>query len=139
MTAWPCHTFPCRSPGGGQEPPLVVVPATGSKDELSGMVISLNVSINIGGKELTSPCVPLLLSFRLEKELIQPRTHFPRQLYTTNSLIKMYFIFLQKSLFWELCSHKACCFLFLASFKRPGLAAFISECTRHMLQPSEHC
>lgn len=81
----------------------------------------------------------LLLSFRPEKELVQPRTHFPPQLYTTIGLIKMYFICLQKSLFWALYSRKVCCFLFLASFKKPGLAAYISECTRHMEQPSEPC
>lgn len=131
------------APTPAKSPPLLWFQLQGLRTAArmgcQGTVISLSISINTDGKQQMSIWVFLLLSFRPEKELVWPRTHFPPQLYTTIGLIKMYFICLQKSLFWALYSCKALCFPFLASFKRPGLAAYISECTRHMVQPSEHC
>lgn len=103
------------------------------------MEIVLIASINIDGKGQMSIWIYFLLSFGPEKELLQPKPHFPPHLCTTIGLIKMNFICLQKSLFWALNTHRTSCFLFLASFKRTGLAARQSECTRHMLEPSEHC
>lgn len=140
----PLHiSVPAEAPTVAKSPHLLWFQLQGLRTAArmgwQGMVIALIVSINTEGKEQASIWTRLLLSFRPEKELVQPRMHFPPQLYTTIGLIKMYFICLQKSLFWALYSHKACCFLFLASFKRTDLAAYISECTRHMLQPSEHC
>lgn len=121
--------------------PLAVVagPKDSSEWDRQRMATFLIASIYIDGNGQVIIWIYFLLSFGPEKELLQPKPHFPRHLYTTIGLIKMNFICLQKSPFWALNTPATCCFLFLASFKWTGLAARRSECTRHMLEPTEHC
>lgn len=107
-----------------------------------GRVILLIASVNIYGKEQMSIWAYLLLSFRSEKELLQPKPHFPPQLYTTIGLIKMNFICLQKKK-KNHCSGHFIAVKHTVCYSWPPvkgqLLLPVRVNARHMLQPSEHC